>query len=329
METKEIKEVDWANKIYLIYDNERWLNENAAKGLALKDFDKKTARFEPDEPQNITYKILILKKKNTEEQLKMIERQGFTLVERHNEYCIFSRLGKYDQVWLRLDDDGMAYTKRWFDKQIAMRFAHTLYAFLPLFLKLLIHGNELIKGLVEIPTTWYAICVILFIWLGTNAVKEYKNIIRTKTCFINHERYTFETKEKESNWKKTAIAAVCILVGIAIYQYLYIDSLKYSMEQVGENMPIVLLQDIQQDKKEDVGQNKNYQYIDTEIHHTWLASNQYFSQQNDGANTLYINYYELNTKLLVKALTEELPTADIFEIKKEDLTQLKLSLIHI
>lgn len=321
METKELKEVIWGNKLYLLYNNERWLNEQAAKGMILKDFDKKTARFEVDEPQNITYKILIINKKNAEDQIKRIERQGFTLVERYNEYCIFSRLGKYDQIWLRLDDEEMTYTKIWFNKQILKRFAHTLYAFLPIAIKLLIHQNGIIKGIVEISTLWYAICMILFIWLGANALNEYTTIIRTKTCFMNHENYILHSKEKESIWEKLIIAIFCTLVGIAIFQYLYVDSIEYSIREVSRNMPVVLLQDIEQEpekdenKKDGVRQIMNDKYA--EIHHTWLAPNQYFSQQADEYNTLYINYYELNTKLLVKALTEELSTANIFELKKK------------
>lgn len=337
MSEKEEKELKWPNKLYMLQENEIWLNEKVKEGLFLKSFVDDYVMFVKGKPEDIKYKIVILNPKNAKNQIKIIEHQGFTFVAEYKEYYIFYIKGRYGHFQPRLNEDTIEFARKWFNKQIINGFTLAIVASFPALLNLIaiISFNELFQTLVGRQTIWYAMWLIMFVFLMIKGISEYKIVIKCRRCFLEHERYV-----KKNNSILTKVinrsSLVFIMVVVILGAYMiYNDNLddKLPLSKAYNDMPFVFLQDIEKQEAL-VGENKEVlNYLDknnyAKIESTLLAPKQYFAEQE---YDMSIHYYEVVVRALAKPLARELITEDIFDIKMDDIKKINydgLDIVYI
>ena len=174
------KQINWSKNLYMLYENELWLSEQAQKGLLLKSFAKDYACFTEGEPQDIAYKIVILDVKKAENQIKIMEHQGFTFVESYFEYYIFCIAGKYRHIQPRLNEEMNKVAKRWFNKQMIKRFGGTLVALIPFIINLVMDRDRILQIILEMPTIWFVSLVFIFSVAIIDSIREYKALGKNK-----------------------------------------------------------------------------------------------------------------------------------------------------
>ncbi|MEA4988098.1 MAG: DUF2812 domain-containing protein [Anaerovorax sp.] len=314
---QEKKQKKWVSKIYLLHENELWLNDQAEKGLLLKSFDETTAYFQEGSPAHINYKILILNEKNAVKQIKQIEQQGFTFVGSCNEYYIFYIQGNYAHITPRLNEATMLFVKKWIAIQMLKRVSVTLIAIIPIALKLIINRDNLLQTIMEISTIWYILIGLIFIATAIDAIREYKAIILTKKSFLKQENYFFCKRSKKSNILQNFIIAVCLISVILLIKSIYSDAEQFSISELQKEMPIVLLDDI----KYSTVNEDHY----AEVKHTILAPNQYYAWQKNQDNFMSIYYYEVAFKEFAEPLAKELSANNFTSINKKDLKKIECS----
>lgn len=325
------KEINWANKLYMLHENELWLDEQAQKGLFVKSFAKDYACFLESEPKDVAYKIVILDREKAHNQVKIIEHQGYTFVESYFEYYIFTIDGKYKHIQPRLNEEMTKFAKWWFNKQMLKRFAGTLIALIPFFIDLTIRRVNLLCGIVDMPAIWLVSLAVIFSVAIIDSIKEYRALNKNKKYYLVNEFYVTRKSGKKSTSGYIMLIAA-IFLGASAIKYFYFEPAPYSIEAVQKNMPIVLLQDIEKDEKiskeltvlqKNVSED-NY----AEIRHTFLAPKQYTADQqntygDNNGNSMFIRYYEVNLKILAKPLARELLISYVFGITKDDLKEIE------
>ncbi|MHC1721676.1 MAG: DUF2812 domain-containing protein [Aminipila sp.] len=324
------KQIDWANKLYMLHENELWLNEQAKKGLLLKSFAKDYACFTEGEPQDVIYKIIILDVKKAQDQVKIMEHQGFTFVESYFEYYIFYINERYRNIQPRLNEEVTKFARRWFNKQMIKRFAVTMIASIPLLIDLGMDRNQLLQIIVEMPTIWLVALVVVFTVAIIDSIKEYRELGRNKKYYLVNKFYINCKNGKK--WRSRYIMLIAgIFFGVSFIYCLYVEPHQYSIDQVQKAMPIVLLQDIEKDKKiskelkacQKTASEDNY----AEINHTFLAPKQYMADQKyideDYYNFMTIRYYQVSAEMLAIPLAKELPVNDVFDVKKRNLKEIE------
>lgn len=324
------KQINWSNKLYMLHENELWLREQAQKGMFIKSFAKDYACFTEDEPRDIAYKIVILDVKKAENQIKIIEHQGFTFVESYFEYYIFYIAGKYRHIQPRLNEEMNKVAKRWFNKQMIKRFGGTLVALIPFIINLVMDRDRILQIILEMPTIWFVSLVFIFSVAIIDSIREYKALGKNKKYYLVNEHYITRKSGKRSISRYIMIIAA-IFLGVSAIKYFYVEPHQYSIAEVQKFMPIVLLQDIEKDEKiskelkvlQKTVSEDNY----AEISHTFLASNQYTADQENtyGENDhgMFIRFYEVNFKILAKPLARELVINNMFGAEKDELKEIK------
>ncbi|WP_312653959.1 DUF2812 domain-containing protein [Aminipila sp.] len=324
------KQINWSNKLYMLRENELWLREQAQKGLLLKSFAKDYACFTEGEPQDIAYKIVILDVKKGENQIKIMEQQGFTFVESHFQYYIFRIDGKYRNIQPRLNEEMNKFARRWFNKQIFIRFSGTLIALICFFINLSIKRVKLFPDIVEIPAMIFVPVALIFSVLIIENIKEYRALDKNKKHYLVNEFYITRKICKKSISKYIMIIA-SIFLGAAAIKYFYVEPHQYSIAEVQKFMPIVLLQDIEKDEKISKELKVLQKYVSednyAEISHTFLAPNQYTADQEntygENGNGMFIRFYEVNFKILAEPLARELLINNVFGITKGELKEIE------
>lgn len=315
----------WTDKLYMLYENELWLREQAAKGRILKKFDNEFAYFTEAAAEDIRYKIVVLNGKNAENQVKIIERQGFALVGSHEEYYIFCINGKYEHIEPRFNEEMIKFTRKWFNKQMLKRFAGIMIVLSCLVIQIFINWGKLIQSIVELPTIWWPLCGLTVILLMVNGIRESRALLRTRKCLFEQEQYFLRrSRLLKISTVMFALIAVCgIIAGISFLRGVYIADDKSSISDIQAIMPIVLLQDIEQNKEQSdihkYSQNTISEENYAEINHTFMSPKQYSARQKNANNSMMIIYYEVAVEKLVKPLTRELSRNSLTDIKKENL----------
>lgn len=324
------KQINWSNKLYMLHENELWLSEQAQKGLFIKSFAKDYACFTEDQPRDIAYKIVILDVKKAENQIKIIEHQGFTFVESYFEYYIFKIDGKYRHIQPRLNEEMNKVAKRWFNKQMIKRFGGTLAALIPFIINLVMDRDRILQIILEMPTIWFVSLAFIYSVAIIESIKAYRELGRNKKYYLVNELYKIRKSGKKSISRYIMIIAA-IFLGVSAVRYIYVEPHQYSIGEVQKFMPIVLLQDIEKDAKtskelkvlQKTVSEDNY----AEINHTFLAPKQYTAEQQstygENGNGMSIRYYEVQFKILAEPLTRELVINDIFGITKGDLKEIE------
>ncbi len=324
------KQIDWSNKLYMLHENELWLSEQAQKGLLLKKFAKDYACFTEGEPQDIAYKIVILDVNKADNQIKIIEHQGFTFVGSYLDYYIFRIDGKYRHIQPRLNEEMNKVASRWFNKQMFIRFGGTLIALIPVLISLFMDRNKLLQIIVEMPTIWFVSLTFVYSVAIIASIKAYRALGRNKKYYLVNELYRIRKSGKKSISRYIMIIAA-IFLGVSVVRYIYVEPHKYSIEEGRKVMPIVLLQDIEQDEKiskeliilQKTASEDNY----AEIRHTFLAPKQYTADQQstygENGNGMLIRYYEVAFKILAEPLARELLINNMFGTEKDDLEEIE------
>lgn len=319
MTEKEDKQKKWIDKIYMLRENELWLNEQAGKGCLLKNFDKQTAYFTEAAAEDIKYKIIVLNNKKAENQIKIIELQGFTFIGSYDEFYIFYINGKYGHIEPRLNEEMIEFVRRWFNKQMIKRFSVTMIAMTSIVINIIFNWNNFFQSIVEIPTKWYIFFGLIYIALIIYAIREYRALISTKKCFLEHEEYLLNRSSKTPTVIRAFLITIGILVGISFLKEIYFPAAdRYSIDDVRKVMPIVLLQDIT-DSQSTINED-NY----AEIKHTLMASKQYYASQKNAGNNMSIFYYEVAVEKLAEPLARELSINSLTDIKKENLKKVDI-----
>lgn len=327
MEEDNEKELKWSNKLYMLQENEIWLNEQVQKGLILKKIDDKYATFSKEEVQDVSYKIVILNPKDAKSQIKLIEHQGFTFVADYKEYYIFYIKGSYGHFQPRLNAEPIDFARKWFNKQIIKGFLLAIVPLLPFIIDILMRYNRILQIIIEIPTAWYFAFVPFFIYLFINTVIKYKTIIKCRTCFLEHEQYV----------KKNSFAFLKIIdkffwaffistIALGVYMiYSNNPDEKLPLNTVYNDMPFVFLQDIEEQGTTENGSKNISNYIDKDsyarIYSSLLAPKQYFA--NQGSYILSTHYYEVRIKGLVKPLAKELIKTGKYHITKNEFRKIQ------
>ena len=320
---EEEKQKKWIDKIYMLHDNEIWLNEQAGKGLILERFDKEFAYFNQMAAEDNKYKIVILNKKKAEDQIKVLERQGFTFVGSSDEYYIFSIGGKYGNVEPKMNEEMIVFARKWLDKQMLKSFTLSMLIPIPLIFAFIMVRDKLIQTIVEFPDIWAILLGVVLVATVYEDLRRYQAVRRTKKCLLEHEEY-----QSGWNWKKWKIKrAIAYTLGILTLVLSitdnFIDPEKCSINDLKKVMPIVLIQDIEQDSEQtergDVFQGVANEDNYAEIKHTLLAPKQYFSWQENDGNHMRVLYYEVAVDKLAEPLARELPTNGWVDIENEDI----------
>ncbi len=327
IEDNEI-EKRWNNKLHMLYENELWLNEQAKKGRILKSFDRASACFTETHPEYISYKIIVLNQKKAKNQIKVIEHQGFTFVGSCNEYHIFYINEKYGHIRPSLNENMAEFARNWLNKQMVNSFAWSLIAIAPIMITIIFVRDNIIQAFVELPTVFDILLGFAVITSIVEGIHEYRAVSRTKKYFLEQEEYRSVWRTKKSIAKWACLITIGILAFVFLFQRFYLKPKQYSISEVQKTMPIVLVQDIEQDtgRSERIAEfqrtvNKDYH---AEINHTLLASNQYRAWQTISGSYMMTDYYEVAIESLAQPLARELPLNDITDTKKEELKRVDI-----
>nr|WP_315023210.1 DUF2812 domain-containing protein [uncultured Aminipila sp.] len=336
LEQKEIER----KRLYKIYDlaeNEAWLTEKAKDGFILTKFDNTYATFEKSGPQNNNYKIVILDEEKAETQIKIIEHQGFTFVANYKEYYIFCIDNKFENKCPRLNGEMTDVVTRWFDKQIRKQIVGLLFSIIiiALLLLFLLYKNLFATFLVTIPNSRF---ILYGSVLGVGffqLIREILLLCKSKKFFFKHNKYlkirTFITSKIGR-----AITLIFIFVGIfgsagTTYFDYKTDKGFSSVSEIYESMPIVLIQDIENQNGVNgqllETQNEidldEYNYVEPKS--TLLSPKQYKAWQTYESNagdkcSMRIKYHEVVGEILARILAKEI---EIYEADENKINKLE------
>ncbi|WP_312653955.1 DUF2812 domain-containing protein [Aminipila sp.] len=336
LEQNEV-ERKWLYKIYDLAENEAWLTEKAKDGFILTKFDNTYATFEKSEPQNNNYKIVILDEEKAERQIKIIEHQGFTFVANYKEYYIFYIDNKWRNKSPHLSGEMAEVVTGWFDKQIRKQIIGLLISIsiIAVLLFFELYKNLFATFLVSI-TIWRFILYGSILGVGFfQLIREIFLLCRSKNFFLEHNKYlkirTFITSKIGR-----AITLIFIFVGIfgsagTTYLDYKTDKGFSSVSEIYESMPIVLIQDIE-NQNEVNGQLletqkeidlDEYNYVDPES--TLLSPKQYKAYQTYKSNagdkcSMRMKYHEVVGKTLARMLAKEIA---IYEADENKINKLE------
>ncbi len=326
MSEQKEKEKRWLDEIYMLAENQAWLNEQAKKGYILKSFDTRYVTFEKGESQDNDYKIVVLDEENAENQINSIEKQGFTFVSKFKEYHVFYIEKKENISQLQLNHDMVDFISKWFNKQIksqiiiAFLFISFWACFFIVKRSLGWYSDGIVVGfLFRIPNVSLVIYIAIVALIFIKIIKEILVLLRLKKFFIQNNNYLSVRGKTKSRLSKSIniyfLFFIIFIVNPSVNLYMdYIDDFEViPINEAPEDISIVtienLLEDvvtsyeikILEDEKKD-----NYVIIDSNL----LAPKQYYSWQTylykDKCGIIKVYYYEAISKILAKKSSKEL-----------------------
>lgn len=331
LEQNEI-ERKWLYKIYDLAENEAWLTEKAKDGFVLTKFDNTYATFEESEPQNNNYRIVILDEKKADWQIKIIEHQGFTFLTNYKEYYIFYIDNKWKNKGPHLSGEMAEVVTGWFDKQIRKQIIGLLFSIsiIALLLIFLLYNNLFATSLVTITNERFILYGSILGVGFFQLIREIFLLCKSKKFFLEHNDYlkkrTFITSKIGRSI--TLIFIVLSILGPAGTTYLDYKTDKgfSSVSEIYESMPIVLIQDIENEngvngqlletqKEIDLDE---YNYVEPES--TVLSPKQYTAWQTYESKagdkcSMRMKYHEVVSKILARMLAKEIEISEAGENK--------------
>lgn len=337
------KEKRWIDEIYMLHENEMWLNEQVQKGFILKSFDNKYATFLKGNPEDRSYKISILDEEKAEEQIKIIENQGFTFTTKFKEYYIFHRDGKNTNKQLQLNNEIIEFTIKWFDKQIKRQFS-VIEFLIPFIILCYIvarcvgfYGRAIVVDILyRIPTIWFILYGSILALIFIKIINEVLTLRKSKKFFLEKNKYLSIRNSIESKIIRTINIYFLIFLMFIIYpsMYLYMNYINEKevvpISEVYESMPIVLIQDIEQEDHKSSklmeAQKQVGEFNHAELGSNLFAQKQYYSfqdyeYQDKLKSFMSIRYYETASTILAKISVKELAFANAY--RKERIKKIK------
>lgn len=336
LEQNEV-ERKWLYKIYDLAENEAWLAEKAKEGFILTKFDNTHATFEKSKPQNNNYKIIILDEEKAERQIKIIEHQGFTFLASYKEYYIFYIDNKWGNKGPHLSGEMADVVTGWFDKQIRKQIIGLLISIsiIAVLLFFELYKNLFATFLVSI-TIWRFILYGSILGVGFfQLIREIFLLCKSKKFFLEHNKYL---KIRTFITTKIGRAITLIFIFLGIFGSAGTTYLDYkthkgfsSVSEIYESMPIVLIQDIENqngvngqllETQKEIDLDE-YNYVDPES--TLLSPKQYTAWQTYESNTgdkcsMRMRYYEVVSKILARMLAKEI---EIYEADENRINKLE------
>ncbi len=290
--------------------------------MILKGFDTRYVTFEKNEPQNNSYKIVILDEVKAEKQIKTIEHQGFNFVANFKEFYIFTLEEKFNRRRPNLSGEMLGFTIKWFDKQIKKQVIGLIVSiFIIILLSIfLLYNNLFAIGLVKMDNNADIFYGSIFSFGFFQLIREVFLLSKLKKYFYEHKQYLRTRSFILSKIGRT-IAIIFIFVnilgpGLLIYLDYKRDIPVASVSEIYESMPIVLIQDVENENgvkgqlletQKEVDLN-GFNYV--ELKSTLLSQNQYRGYQtyafNDNRGSMRMEYYEVAGKNFARLLTREI-----------------------
>jgi len=325
MENEE-KQKKWVNRLYIMSENEAWLEAMAKKGLLLTHFDHDYAYFQTAQPEDINYKIVILNPQKAEDQIKIIERQGFTFLGSSKEFYVFSMTGKYKHIQPRMNEEMISFAVKRLNKQMVKSVGINIAVLIPLFVVFVIVRDKFLLTIAGLSLIWSALIGFALILAVLESIRDGIIIQRMKRSLLSKDGYQSNFSMKKHAAKRVAAWCLVAFTTLLPLANIFIEPKQYSIYEIQKTMPIVLIQNIQQDSEQTAAISEAQRTADelnyAEIKRTLLAPRQYQARQNSDGGHMNIFYLEVVSAKLAEPMAKELLLNDFEDIGKEDIVKI-------
>lgn len=316
--------------------SESWFSDKAAEGLHLNSFSRLFVKFEKKEPANTKYRIDILYKTPSNEQLNVYKECGWDFVANNGMFYVFSSPEDSNAPELHTDLTEQSFTLDNLNKILKRNiivFTISLLLMIGLVLGIYLFSDEpylffINGGSFIVPIIFsFSYLFSLFITL-----RNYIYVKRIKVSLINGIPINHQ-----ENWKKNSLASKVLniitilvaIIGIIISVTQMIKRDEYTLPDTKNNLPIIRLADIennpnlQRESKfydEDVDFYNNVQYewnVLASIHYDVVEKviiNNEMWEDNSGvySPSVSTDYYKLQFENMSKGLVNDLISRHIY-----------------
>lgn len=232
--------------------NECWYTDMAAQGFHLKKIGRVCATFEKGEPKKIKYRIDVLGKGPTGEQLEVYKSCGWDFVTSTRDFSIFSSPEDSNSPELHTDPEEQGYTLLELDKRLKNNLFIISIAMLLLFgilFSIFFLEKRPYLSMIEGPLFQQILFSVIELYVFYTAIRNYiilhklrKSLLEGKG--INHRE----------DWKKSRIIygsfgilfMLIALMGVIIPWAEIVKRETYTLPESSIELPIIRLSEIEQ-----------------------------------------------------------------------------------
>lgn len=335
--------------IYAIDRNESWFSDMAKKGLHLKKFGRIFIYFEEGKPKETNYRIDIIMKKPSQEQLDVYHDCGWDIVANNGNFYIFSADKKLVTPELHTDpiEQGFSLSelnKRLRNNLIIISFAMLL--FFGMMFSIFFFNNEPFLLMIEGLFVQQMVLVVLEAYVFYSVIRNYVAIRKLRNSLLQgnaiHHKGNF-TKARLTGGILAGIFLPLAILAIFLPFVQIIKSKDYTLPEGNVNLPIISLADIEQNPKllrEKIYNSHNVDWANR-VRYDWsiLAPVQYEIDEHgriDGelwedksgeySPSITTRYYKLTFESMAETITLDLISRFVFrddtEIKEINSSEL-------
>lgn len=241
--------------IYAIDRNESWFSDMAKKGLHLKKFGRRFVYFEKGEPKETNYRIDIIMKKPSQEQLDVYHDCGWDIVANNGNFYIFSADKKLVTTELHTDpiEQGLSLSelnKRLRNNLIIISAAMLL--FFGMTFSIFLFNNEPFLLMIEGSFVQQMVLVVLEAYVFYSVIRNYVAIRKLRNSLLQGHAIQHKGNFAKARLTGGILAGIFLplaLVAIFLPLVQMFKSKDYTLPAGNISLPIIRLADIEENPK--------------------------------------------------------------------------------
>ncbi len=238
--------------IWNIGKTESWYSDMAAKGLLLKGFGRLHVKFEKGEPSKTRYRIDILYKKPSQEQIDVYKECGWDFVANTGIFYIFSSPEESNAPELHTDLTEQSFTLDNLNKILKRNviiIAAAILLFIGMILGILFFYDEPYLFFIDGDFISPVIFILIYISHLFYTIRNYKYVKGVKNSLINGTPINHKEDWRKGNLIKKvfdtfllSVSILCII--LPINQMIKRD--EFTLPEAKVDLPIIRLDDIEE-----------------------------------------------------------------------------------
>jgi len=241
--------------IHAIGRNESWFSDMAKKGLHLKKFGRLFIHFEKGKPKETNYRIDIIMKKPSQEQLEVYRDCGWDIVANNGNFYIFSADKMSFSTELHTDPIEQGFSLSELNKRLKNNLiiiSIAMLLFFGMMFSLFFFNEEPFLFMIMGSFVQQLLLVVVECYVFYSAIRNYVAIRSLKKSLLQGRTINHNENYRKARLTSGILAGIFLplaLVTIFIPFVQITKSKDYTLPEGNTNLPIIKLADIEQNPK--------------------------------------------------------------------------------
>lgn len=232
--------------------NESWFSDMASKGLHLKSIGRVFAKFEKGEPRKTKYRIDVLYKKPSQEQLDIYKDYGWDFVAASGNFYIFSSPESSNFPELHTDPEEQGYTLLDLDRRLRNNLiiiSAAMLLFFGMMFSVFFLDSRPYLSMVEGPLLQQILLVVVEAHVLFTVIRNFAAVRKLRKSLLEGNPVNHKESWQKSRFINGTIGIFFITIALFSAFIPWIGIIKsedYTLPETGDELPVIRLAEIEQ-----------------------------------------------------------------------------------